>query len=250
MERIEPNESIRGVEFGMEALAAAAAAGPDALRTAILELPPLYETWIAAQEARIGAIHGPHRQATTRRLIAAARNARDRMADGIALMHADTHAGFYRAVEATSVTPWAARALDRALAAVVVATARHLAPDLTPDDAVARLKQNPTARAEVVQTILARAPASEVVGGHTALRAVVDGLLDAWEALADDAIANGGKFFYGYPRERALLHDPLDPLLASLDPRFSRFKAGRSMRDVEHASLLKILDPQGNPLSS
>ena len=36
------------------------------------------------------------------------------------------HRTFYRAVEATSVTPWAARALDRALAAVVVAAARHV----------------------------------------------------------------------------------------------------------------------------
>ena len=36
------------------------------------------------------------------------------------------HRSFYRAVEATSVTPWAARALDRALAAVVVAAARHI----------------------------------------------------------------------------------------------------------------------------
>ncbi len=47
------------------------------------------------------------------------------------------HACFYRAVEATSVTPWAARALDRALAAVVVAAARHLIPALTPDEAAA-----------------------------------------------------------------------------------------------------------------
>ena len=39
------------------------------------------------------------------------------------------HRTFYRAVEATSVTPWAARALDRALAAVVVAAARHVDPD-------------------------------------------------------------------------------------------------------------------------
>lgn len=160
------------------------------------------------------------------------------------------HACFYRAVEATSVTPWAARALDRALAAVVVATARHLAPDLTPDDAVARLRRHPSAREEVMRTILDRAPASGVAGGHAALREAVDGLLDDWEALADDATANGGKFAYGYPRERALLHDPLDPLLESLDPKLKRFKAGRSMRDVEHASLLKITDPHGNPLSS
>ena len=32
------------------------------------------------------------------------------------------HRSFYRAVEATSVTPWASRALDRALAAIVVAS--------------------------------------------------------------------------------------------------------------------------------
>ncbi len=35
------------------------------------------------------------------------------------------HASFYRAVEVTSVTPFAARAVDRALAAVTVALARH-----------------------------------------------------------------------------------------------------------------------------
>jgi hypothetical protein len=34
------------------------------------------------------------------------------------------HASFYRTVEATSVTPWAARAIDRALAPTVVALAR------------------------------------------------------------------------------------------------------------------------------
>ena len=51
------------------------------------------------------------------------------------------HRTFYRAVEATSVTPWAARALDRALAAVVVAAARHIDGALTPDVAVSELKE-------------------------------------------------------------------------------------------------------------
>jgi hypothetical protein len=37
------------------------------------------------------------------------------------------HRSFYRAIEATSVTAWAARALDHALAAVVVAAARQFA---------------------------------------------------------------------------------------------------------------------------
>src|SRR5262249_5689516 len=38
------------------------------------------------------------------------------------------HESFYRAVEATSVTPFAPRAVDRGLAAVVVAMARHGEP--------------------------------------------------------------------------------------------------------------------------
>jgi fatty acid-binding protein DegV len=55
------------------------------------------------------------------------------------------HRSFYRAVEATSVTPWASRALDRALAAVMVATARHIDRGLTPDAAVKELKKTRTA---------------------------------------------------------------------------------------------------------
>jgi hypothetical protein len=61
--------------------------------------------------------------------------------------------------------------------------------------------------------------------------------------------ANAEHLYYGYPREKALLHDPLDPLLASLDPNYRRFTAGRSMRDVEHATILKITDPYGHLLT-
>src|SRR5205807_5754705 len=64
------------------------------------------------------------------------------------------HRTFYRAVEATSVTPWAARALDRALAAIVVAAGRHIDPSLTPDAAVKELKNQPKTRAAVRDTIV------------------------------------------------------------------------------------------------
>ena len=57
------------------------------------------------------------------------------------------HACFYRAVEATSVTPWAARALDRALAAVVVSAARHLIPALTIEGAAVDFADYKSARA-------------------------------------------------------------------------------------------------------
>ena len=42
------------------------------------------------------------------------------------------HETFYRSVEAASVTPFAARALDRGFAGAFVALARHGDPDLTP----------------------------------------------------------------------------------------------------------------------
>ena len=53
VERVEPNENIGDVEFGMEALAALAASGPDALRDGLRHLPTHYEAWIALQEATI-----------------------------------------------------------------------------------------------------------------------------------------------------------------------------------------------------
>ena len=159
------------------------------------------------------------------------------------------HACFYRAVEATSVTPWAARALDRALAAVVVAAGRHLEPSMTPDDAAARIRDDASLPNQIVELIVAREPADEIVGDAAELRNTVRGLLTAWIATADESTATGGKLYYGYPREKALLHDPLDPLLASLSAEHKRFTAGHSMRDVEHATPLRIVDHHGNVLS-
>ena len=86
VERVEPNENIGDVEFGMEALAALAASGPDALRDSLRHLPTHYEAWIAEQEATIAGIAGAPRQATAQRLINSARQARDRIAAGIALL--------------------------------------------------------------------------------------------------------------------------------------------------------------------
>jgi hypothetical protein len=159
------------------------------------------------------------------------------------------HACFYRAVEPTSVTPWAARAMDRALAPIVVAAARHLIPALTPDSEALDIGDYPIARPEIIKMILDRAPAHDVVGGHAVLTAAINALLDAWETIAADRQANAGRLVYGYPREQALLHDPLDPILANLDPILRNFTAGRSMRDVEHVSALKITDIYGQPLN-
>ena len=160
------------------------------------------------------------------------------------------HRTFYRAVEATSVTPWSARALDRALAPVVVATARHLDPAMTPDTAVAQLKNQPTTRTAVRDAILARAPAAVIPGGKTALAGQVDGLLDAWTATADAQTAGGSGFAFAHRKSpQRLLHMPLDAALPNLTPEHRRFTAGRSMRDVEQSVQLAVRDPDGRPIA-
>jgi hypothetical protein len=161
------------------------------------------------------------------------------------------HRSFYRAVEATSVTPWAARALDRALAAVVVAAARHIDPGLTVDTAVRELKNRPATRAAVRDAIVARAPANAVPGGSTALASLVDGLLDDWITTADEQSAGGNVFGYANKRSpHRLLHMPLSLEIPNLSIRHQRFVAGRSMRDVEPNVSVQPRDPRGQVIAN
>jgi hypothetical protein len=155
------------------------------------------------------------------------------------------HRAFYRAVEATSVTPWARRALDRALAAVVVSIGRHLDPELTPDTAVERLSTRPDLRAKVRAAIVDRAPQSE----RTRVGAPLDKVLDDWMETAREQTAEGGSFVYADASlPRRLLVAPLDPALPNLSAAHRHFVANRSMRDVEPNVVLKILGPDGQKI--
>jgi hypothetical protein len=161
------------------------------------------------------------------------------------------HRTFYRAVEATSVTPWSARALDRALAAVVVAATRHIDEAMTPDVAVKELKNNVWARTAVRNAIVARAPERMIAGGRVALAALIDDILDAWITIADDQAAGGNPFAYAKKKSpQRLLHAPLEPEIGNLSEPHRRFVAGRSMRDVEPNVALKVKDPRGNPIAN
>jgi hypothetical protein len=159
------------------------------------------------------------------------------------------HTSFYRTVEATSVTPWAARAIDRALSPAVVGLARHLEPLLAREPSAARIGDHTYLKNLIADEVERRASGMPVVGGQAALRALVEELIDLWAGLAADAGSNGGRMYYGYPVGEALMRDPLSPLLRASGPGYERFKASRSMRDVEHVSALQILDPFGNILN-
>jgi hypothetical protein len=161
------------------------------------------------------------------------------------------HRTFYRSVEATSVTPWAARALDRALAAVVVTLARHLDSSLTPESAAAALENRPELRARVRDAIVQRAPPTAIAGGVQSLIDAIDRLFAEWAAVAQTQRANGVPFKYGAGRlPGRLLHVPLDPAARDLDEGHRLFTANRSMRDVEMNVRIDVRDPFGSPINN
>lgn len=160
------------------------------------------------------------------------------------------HASFYRAVEATSVTPFAPRALDRALAAVIVAAARHLDPSLSPSNAVSQIASYPAVRDRVIATLQRRAQSSGV-DANTIARALsrATQLFALWADVAADQTSTGAPFTYEEGgAQRRLLQYPLDLASETLDPDHQQFVAARSMRDVEHSVFLKTCDPFGRSL--
>ncbi|MBU3888768.1 DISARM system helicase DrmA [Methylosinus sp. KRF6] len=158
------------------------------------------------------------------------------------------HMSFYRAVEATSVTPFAPRALDRALAAMLVAAARHVEPDLTPNEAAARIAGNAGAYQRVRDALEGKMrTAGQDENALQICLARLDELRDAWARFADRLTANGGDFAYANEEAvRRLLQAPFERQ-PNMEPEREWFVAARSMRDTEPVSLMKLRSPDGSP---
>jgi hypothetical protein len=154
------------------------------------------------------------------------------------------HESFYRSVEATSVTPFSPRALDRALAGTLVALARQgLQPMTAPRGAGEILSQR--TKLDFVADALANR-AHECCGLPAGVEAdrikqrVRDrsrDLLDDWSKLASDLSVSGVALQYQQEVGGAqrLLYEFLNAELKNLpvqNPKM-KFRANRSMRDVE-----------------
>jgi hypothetical protein len=163
------------------------------------------------------------------------------------------HASFYRAVEATSVTPFSPRAVDRGLPGVMVALARHGLPAMTAPPRARDVRQHRSELAFVADALVARAARHARMSAEEArdmgdrLRARVGDLLDSWERVAADKEAGRADLQYGtelqLPR---LLHAPLDPELDKLTADARKFRAHQSLRDVEANVDLWIKRPDGS----
>ena len=162
------------------------------------------------------------------------------------------HESFYRNAEATSVTPFSSRALDRGLPAVTVALARLGVTALTPTPAARDVEAHRAATDAIAGAVGDRAQHHADGLPADAGRAVqrrVRSLIDDWAALAREAGEVGVTF--GYARGRndpvstPLLREMIDPDRDTLTDRQLRFRAPCSLRDVEPGVLLGIKTPEG-----
>ena len=155
------------------------------------------------------------------------------------------HESFYRSVEATSVTPFSPRALDRGLAGTLVSLARQgHQPMTSPRGASEILRERPKLDF-VVETLADRAreccgldPASpEAQQIRQRVRDRANDLLDDWSNIANDLSQTGVALQYQTEAGSAqrLLYEFLNPELRNLPPQNAKmkFRANRSMRDVE-----------------
>ncbi len=162
------------------------------------------------------------------------------------------HTIFYRAVEATSVTPFSPRAIDRGIAAPAVAIARLGHPELTAALAAGDIIHHRQKLEEVIETICRRAenqaPPEAAAEVREKVREQVADLLDSWVKIAEEQKR------LQYQKEEdlagALLQDPLDPELRKKSLNLQKFAAQRSLRDVEPAVNLWVRTPGGGDVET
>lgn len=159
------------------------------------------------------------------------------------------HASFYRAVEATSVTSYSPRALDRALPAALVAMCRHELERMTPAYGAHEILKNRYQLDVLAKFIAERARNHAWPPGDDSSQRLYDGvfhrctnLLDDWVKIAKAIQENSGLLQYQREAKTAprLLWEFLNPELSNHDQLAQRFRANRSMRDVEPSVDLQI----------
>jgi len=151
------------------------------------------------------------------------------------------HQSFYRSVEATSVTPFSPRALDRGLAGTLVALARHGHSPMTPPRGATEILTELGRLGFVSDALATRAgthaalPAPEAEALRQRVRDRALDLLDEWSKIAHDFGGKGVLLQYQTETGGAqrLLYEFLNPALQTLPPRHRKFRANRSLRDVE-----------------
>ncbi len=149
------------------------------------------------------------------------------------------HACFYRHVESLSVTPFAERAIDRGLAALLVSGGRMTTTTLNPNTSAATIDRHIRDLSATKATIGRRA--DNLVGTSLGreILASLDNLLDHWRWTAGRP--GMGTLEYKKDQSPGLLRQ------AGKGP-WDKFTCLNSMRDVEATTALVLLDDGTTPI--
>jgi hypothetical protein len=166
------------------------------------------------------------------------------------------HETFYRSVEAASVTPFSARALDRGFAGTLVGLARHARPELSPALGAEHIAEGrPDLERRLLDVFLERVrqqPLADEGERDERLRSVqnrVVDLLDSWRRVVEDYHTAGVAVQYqkyDFPQlkqPKPLLREMLDNDFES--EHHKKFRANRSLRDVEPEVNIFLKDLSG-----
>lgn len=154
------------------------------------------------------------------------------------------HESFYRCVEATSVTPFSPRALDRALAGTLVSLVRQAHLPMTAPRGATEILRERTKLDFAVNALAERAfshnkdlPDDEKTRLRQRVQERARDLLDEWSKTAFDLSQSGVALQYQIEVGGAqrLLYEFLSADVKNLPPQNPKmkFRANRSMRDVE-----------------
>lgn len=168
------------------------------------------------------------------------------------------HRMLYRHVEATSATPFAPRARDRALHAILVSLARHLVPEAGPSKAAGDIDVWEPALEDCVQIIVDRAGSTfngTISDDPEALRADVRGqledLIGFWRSGHVDHYEGWFKKWRGsllVPASETVR--PEDQASFAFPPGVPPWPTLTSMRDVDAESSVYLVRSRGNRRSS
>lgn len=106
------------------------------------------------------------------------------------------HGALYRSVEATSLTPWAPRARDKALHAVVASLVRHLVPGLSDDEGAANFDRSDPLVKQLLGDIVRRAASATDENEADATADDLNAIVDEWDRRSSEARTSGGRLRY------------------------------------------------------
>ena len=149
------------------------------------------------------------------------------------------HDTFYQYVEALSVTPFAERALDRGLAALLVACVRLAAPDYNGNLCAAELDEKSVLVTDAINAIARRAGEVESPEAEERVRQKLKSRVDAWR---DRAQKTSGGARLGYQEKKD--GQTLGLLQVTGPGPWQEFTCLNSLRDVEPMVNL-VLDNYG-----